>query len=131
MIQLQNVTKRIKENTVLDNVSYTFKSGFVYGLYGQNGSGKSTLLKLLADLFVPTKGKILINNVDLREIKQESYWGKIAPVFQDFSKFKFSIGDSISFGKMGEVEKALEDLRAKGAEKFFVSGHSQGGCCES
>ena len=39
MIQLQNVTKRIKENTVLDNVSYTFKSGFVYGLYGQNGSG--------------------------------------------------------------------------------------------
>ena len=41
MIQLQNVTKRIKENTVLDNVSYTFKSGFVYGLYGQNGSGKT------------------------------------------------------------------------------------------
>jgi ABC-type enterochelin transport system ATPase subunit len=36
MIQLQNVTKRIKENTVLDNVSYTFKSGFVYGLYGFN-----------------------------------------------------------------------------------------------
>ena len=43
MIQLQNVTKRIKENTVLDNVSYTFKSGFVYGLYGQNGSGKTML----------------------------------------------------------------------------------------
>lgn len=33
MIQLQNVTKRIKENTVLDNVSYTFKSGFVYGIW--------------------------------------------------------------------------------------------------
>ena len=45
MIQLQNVTKRIKENTVLDNVSYTFKSGFVYGLYGQNGSGKTMLLR--------------------------------------------------------------------------------------
>ena len=48
MIQLQNVTKRIKENTVLDNVSYTFKSGFVYGLYGQNGSGKTMLLRAIS-----------------------------------------------------------------------------------
>ena len=50
MIQLQNVTKRIKENTVLDNVSYTFKSGFVYGLYGQNGSGKTMLLRAISGL---------------------------------------------------------------------------------
>ena len=48
MIQLQNVTKRIKENTVLDNVSYTFKSGFVYGLYGENGSGKTMLLRAIS-----------------------------------------------------------------------------------
>ena len=51
MIQLQNVTKRIKENTVLDNVSYTFKSGFVYGLYGQNGSGKTMLLRAISEVF--------------------------------------------------------------------------------
>ena len=52
MIQLQNVTKRIKENTVLDNVSYTFKSGFVYGLYGQNGSGKTMLLRAISGIVI-------------------------------------------------------------------------------
>ncbi|MCD6631522.1 ABC transporter ATP-binding protein/permease [Lactococcus cremoris] len=92
----------------LCGISLEIKKVEKIAIVGQNGSGKSTLLKLLADLFVPTKGKILINNVDLREIKQELYWEKVAPVFQDFSKFKFSIGDSISFGKMGEVEKALD-----------------------
>ena len=60
MIQLQNVTKRIKENTVLDNVSYTFKSGFVYGLYGQNGSGKTMLLRAISGLINLDSGSILI-----------------------------------------------------------------------
>lgn len=60
MIQLQNVTKRIKENTVLDNVSYTFKSGFVYGLYGQNGSGKTMLLRAISGLINLDSGSILL-----------------------------------------------------------------------
>lgn len=61
MIQLQNVTKRIKENTVLDNVSYTFKSGFVYGLYGQNGSGKTMLLRAISGLINLDSGSIFID----------------------------------------------------------------------
>ena len=75
MIQLQNVTKRIKENTVLDNVSYTFKSGFVYGLYGQNGSGKTMLLRAIS-IFIdgeklhdkiefPPETGIVIENMEL------------------------------------------------------------------
>ena len=65
MIQLQNVTKRIKENTVLDNVSYTFKSGFVYGLYGQNGSGKTMLMRAVSGLISPTEGKVVIDGETL------------------------------------------------------------------
>lgn len=60
-------------------------------IVGQNGSGKSTLLKLLADLFVPTKGKILINNVDLREIKQELYWEKLRLFFRIFLNLSFQL----------------------------------------
>ena len=63
MIQLQNVTKRIKENTVLDNVSYTFKSGFVYGLYGQNGSGKTMLLRCICGLAPTYEGQIWIEGL--------------------------------------------------------------------
>lgn len=65
MIQLQNVTKRIKENTVLDNVSYTFKSGFVYGLYGQNGSGKTMLLRAISGLINLDSGSIFIDGEKL------------------------------------------------------------------
>ena len=67
MIQLQNVTKRIKENTVLDNVSYTFKSGFVYGLYGQNGSGKTRLLRAISGLINLDSGSIFIDGEKLHD----------------------------------------------------------------
>lgn len=67
MIQLQNVTKRIKENTVLDNVSYTFKSGFVYGLYGQNGSGKTMLLRTISGLINLDSGSIFIDGEKLHD----------------------------------------------------------------
>lgn len=67
MIQLQNVTKRIKENTVLDNVSYTFKSGFVYGLYGQNGSGKTMLLRAISGLVNLDSGSIFIDGEKLHD----------------------------------------------------------------
>ena len=67
MIQLQNVTKRIKENTVLDNVSYTFKSGFVYGLYGQNGSGKTMRLRAISGLINLDSGSIFIDGEKLHD----------------------------------------------------------------
>ena len=67
MIQLQNVTKRITENTVLDNVSYTFKSGFVYGLYGQNGSGKTMLLRAISGLINLDSGSIFIDGEKLHD----------------------------------------------------------------
>lgn len=67
MIQLQNVTKRIKENTVLDNVSYTFKSGFVYILYGQNGSGKTMLLRAISGLINLDSGSIFIDGEKLHD----------------------------------------------------------------
>lgn len=67
MIQLQNVTKRIKEKTVLDNVSYTFKSGFVYGLYGQNGSGKTMLLRAISGLINLDSGSIFIDGEKLHD----------------------------------------------------------------
>ena len=67
MIQLQYVTKRIKENTVLDNVSYTFKSGFVYGLYGQNGSGKTMLLRAISGLINLDSGSIFIDGEKLHD----------------------------------------------------------------
>lgn len=59
MIELKHVTKVLKKNTVLDDVSYTFENGRVYGLYGENGSGKTMLLRALGGLIVPTAGEVI------------------------------------------------------------------------
>lgn len=67
MIQLNNVTKVFKKNTVLDNISYTFEEGKIYGLYGENGSGKTMLLRAVAGLIIPTSGEVLIDGKVLRK----------------------------------------------------------------
>lgn len=59
MIELKHVTKVIRKNTVLDDVSFTFENGKVYGLYGENGSGKTMLLRAMAGLIVPTAGEVI------------------------------------------------------------------------
>lgn len=59
MIELKHVTKVIKKNTVLDDVSYSFENGKVYGLYGENGSGKTMLLRAMGGLIVPTRGEVI------------------------------------------------------------------------
>lgn len=59
MIELRHVTKVLKKNTVLDDVSYTFENGKVYGLYGENGSGKTMLLRALGGLIIPTEGEVI------------------------------------------------------------------------
>lgn len=68
-ISVKNVSKKFKEIEVLSNVTCSFESGHIYGLYGRNGSGKSVLLKLLCGFYVPTSGEILYNGevLDIRK----------------------------------------------------------------
>lgn len=67
MINIEGVTKTIKNSTVLDEVSIDFEYGKIYGLYGQNGSGKTMLLRLIAGLLVPTKGRVMIDGKQLHK----------------------------------------------------------------
>lgn len=64
-VEVKNVTKRFKDNTVLNNVNITFESGKIYGLLGRNGSGKSVLLKLLCGFYNPDQGEILYDGVNI------------------------------------------------------------------
>ena len=62
MIRVNNLTKKFKDNTIIENISITFKPGNIYGLYGRNGSGKSVFLKLLCGLINTTSGEIYYND---------------------------------------------------------------------
>lgn len=64
-IILNNVTKTIKRNTVVDKVNLELHSGTVYGLCGYNGCGKTMLMRLIAGLIIPTSGEIIMNGKKL------------------------------------------------------------------
>lgn len=70
-IEVNGITKKFKNETVIENLSINFESGKIYGLIGKNGCGKSVFLKMLCALYYPNEGEILIDGVDY--IKNKSF----------------------------------------------------------
>lgn len=66
-IKIENLEKKIKQKTILQNINYEFIPGKIYGLYGRNGSGKTMLLRAIAGLIFPTKGMIYIDDKQLHK----------------------------------------------------------------
>ena len=67
MIQSENLTKRFNNTLALDSLTTSIEDGKIYGLVGSNGAGKSTFLRLLAGVYRPTEGRIMINGEDVYE----------------------------------------------------------------
>lgn len=61
-IKVDNLCKTIKNNSILENISYEFESKKIYGIVGRNGSGKTVFLKILCGLYSPTTGSVYIND---------------------------------------------------------------------
>ena len=66
-IQIKNVTKQYKDVTALDNVSFSFEYGKIYGFLGRNGAGKSTLINIIANRIFADSGEVIIDNVPAKE----------------------------------------------------------------
>lgn len=63
-ITINNLTKKFKDEIVLNNINMTLESGNIYGIIGQNGSGKSVLLKIICAFYTPSQGEVLIDNIN-------------------------------------------------------------------
>jgi ATP-binding cassette subfamily B protein len=75
-------------------------------LVGENGAGKTTLVKLLARLYDPTEGRILLDGVDLREYDLFSLRRNVGVIFQDFVRYDFLLRENIAVGNVGRLEDA-------------------------
>lgn len=88
MISFQNVTKKFNSNILaLEDINLDINKGEFVFLVGPSGAGKSTLLRLLAREYLPTTGKIVIDNIDITKLKPQelpNYRKKVGFVFQDF-----------------------------------------------
>ena len=66
-IEIKNVSKRYKSVTALDNISFSFEFGKIYGFLGRNGAGKSTLINIIANRIFADQGEILIDGIPAKE----------------------------------------------------------------
>jgi len=97
------------DRPALHDVDLFLPAGSVVAIVGENGAGKTTLVKLLAKLYAPTSGRILIDAVDLARIDAAQWRNRLAGAFQDFFRFEFQAGQTIGLGDLPrmDVEPAL------------------------
>ncbi|HEX2033464.1 MAG TPA: ABC transporter ATP-binding protein [Chloroflexota bacterium] len=89
---------------VLREVSFAIRPGQTVALVGENGAGKSTLVKLLARLYDPTAGEILVDGLDLRELDLAAWRRQIGVTFQDFVRYSLVARENIGLGDVAEIE---------------------------
>lgn len=119
------------ERWALRNLSFTLQAGEKLALVGENGAGKTTLVKLLARLYDPAEGRILLDGYDLREYDLGDLRRNIGVIFQDYTRFKMSAGINIAVGDVDErtnqprIETSAERSLADTVIAKLAGGYDQ------
>ena len=114
---------------VLKNVNMVFEKGKITAIVGPSGAGKSTVADLIARFFIPNSGRIMINNIDLKDCKISSWRRRMGFVTQDTFIFNDSIAGNITFGddpgeNMGKVIEAAKIANAHDFIREFPQGYN-------
>ncbi len=88
----------------LQQVNLHIRPGQSLAIVGENGSGKTTLIKLLTRLYRPTSGRILLDGLPLDEWQEAALRQRIGVIFQDFSRYQFTLGENIGVGDVAHFE---------------------------
>ena len=108
------------ERWAVRHLSFALAPGEVVALVGENGAGKTTLVKLLARLYDPVEGRILLDGRDLREYDLDALRAAIGVIFQDFVRYNLPAADNIAVGRI-EARDDRERIRAA-AEASLADG---------
>jgi ATP-binding cassette, subfamily B, bacterial len=101
------------------HLNFTLMAGEKIALVGENGAGKTTLVKLLARLYEPTEGRILLDGVDLRLYDLVSLRQNIGIIFQDYLRYQMRVSDNIAVGNI--LQKENTPLIVSAAEQSLAS----------
>lgn len=112
MVEIKNYCKSIKSRPILNNVSYNFEYGKIYGIYGHNGSGKPMLLRAIAGLLVPDSGSVVIDGKVLH--KDMSFPPSIGIVIENMNLLpQYNAFDNLKI--LGKIKKTATDEDIKTA----------------
>jgi ATP-binding cassette, subfamily B, bacterial len=108
---------------VVENINFRLETQEKIALIGENGAGKTTLVKLLARLYDPTAGRILLDGVDLREYDVEDLRKEIGVIFQDYMRYELLAKENIGFGKIEDLaNQSRIEMAAQKSMAFQVIG---------
>jgi ATP-binding cassette subfamily B protein len=111
------------ERWAVRHLSFTLKAGEVIALVGENGAGKTTLVKLLARLYDPDEGRILLDGHDLREYDLDGLRGNIGVIFQDFVRYHLTAAENIAVGRIearADRDRIVEAARRSLADEVIA-----------
>jgi ATP-binding cassette subfamily B protein len=119
------------ERWAVRHLSFTLRAGEVLALVGENGAGKTTLVKLLARLYDPDEGRILLDGRDLKEYDLGALRARIGVIFQDFVHYHLTAGENIAVGRIearedrGRIVEAAERSLAAEVIDRLPHGYDQ------
>jgi len=126
LIEFKNVSFKYPgtDRFILRNFNLAIQGGEKIALVGENGAGKTTLIKLLLRFYDVTRGEILINGVNIKEIDLSEWHKSIGALFQDFIKYQFMFKENVYLGDLAKAnqEKFLrEAVEKSGANKYLAA----------
>ena len=113
------------------HLTFTVKADEVIALVGENGAGKTTLVKLLARLYDPHEGRILLDGHDLREYNLDDLRGNLGVIFQDFMRYHLTAAENIAVGRIearddrSRIAQAAERSLAADVIEKLPNGYDQ------
>jgi len=119
------------ERWAVRGLTFKLHAGEILALVGENGAGKTTLVKLLARLYDPDEGRILLDGHDLREYDLFTIRANIGVIFQDFVRYQFTAADNIAVGRIearddrGRIVTAAERSLADEVIRNLPNGYDQ------
>ncbi|GAA0490089.1 ABC transporter ATP-binding protein [Salinibacillus aidingensis] len=112
VLELRNVTKKLGNKNVVDDLSFSIQSGEVFGLLGPNGAGKTTTIRMIAGLISKSNGKVFINGVDADE-NFKQVMSEMGAIVENPEMYKFLTGyqNLLHFARMAQVSITKERIK--------------------